>query len=194
MNLKFTDLHKTRTHREVLVKFLLLLGILVAYVGYLALEYDLMTSGIVAGLTWSFFVLCTPVADAGMLLDLPIRIIFGLRMVISEVMVWVIAISANIYALTAQQQAYDATFLTQLLKKIITTPSPYWLIILLSGIGTFLSIYFGDELLDVLRHRDRAKYHQHGFIWKIIAVIALFTIIILSYYFLLEKLNVEISR
>ncbi len=65
-------------------KFLLLCLLLVSYFLYLSFQYDLMTGGIASALTWTFFVLCTPIADAGFLLDFPLRLIFGIRMLISE--------------------------------------------------------------------------------------------------------------
>lgn len=190
---RFKSLHKIETHKEVLYKFLILSGILVFYFGYLSVEYGILTGGIVAVLTWSFFVLCTPVADAGFLLDLPIRLLFGFRMLYSEILVWGIAIAINSYAILYNQEAYDKTLLTMLLKKIILTPFPYWSVVFLSGIGTFLSIYFGDEMLDVLRHRDCVKYHQHSFKLKLVGFISLFLLIFFSYYFLLESLNIQID-
>jgi hypothetical protein len=192
MSLKITHLHKQETHNEVAIKFILLLTVLIAYFAYLSYEYGFMTGGVVAAITWSFFVLCTPVADAGFLLDFPIRLLFGIRMFVSEVIVWLIAISINVYSLLFDETMYDKTFLTGLLKKIILTPNPYWSIIILSVLGTFLSIYFGDEMLDVIRHRDRIKYHQHAFKLKLIAVVGLFVLIFLSYYYLLESLNIQL--
>jgi len=193
MSLKFKHLHKIETHREVLIKFLILLGILVLYFSYLSYEYGLLTGGIVAVISWSFFVLCTPIADAGFLLDFPIRLLFGIRMLYSEILVWIIAISINLYALIYNPQAYDKTILTILFMKILTNPIPYWSIIILSGIGTYLSIYFGDEMLDVFKHRDRTKYHQHSFKLKLIGILALFLLIFLSYYKLLDSLQVQLS-
>ena len=192
MSLEVKKLHKHETHREVVIKFLLLLAVLLIYFAYLSYEYGLATGGIVAAITWSFFVLCTPVADAGFLLDFPIRVLFGIRMLTSEIIVWVVAITINTYALIFSEAIYEKTILTGLLKKIIMTPYPYWSIILLSGFGTFLSINFGDEMLDVIRHRDRVKYHQHVFKLKVIAVVGLFVLIFLSYYYLLESLNIQL--
>ncbi|MBT5186316.1 MAG: hypothetical protein HOH19_06005 [Kordiimonadaceae bacterium] len=190
---RFKSLHKIETHKEILYKFLILLSILILYFGYMSIEYGILTGGLVAALTWSFFVLCTPIADAGFLLDLPIRLLFGFRMLYSEILVWVIAIALNGYAILYNQEAYDKTIVTMLFKKILLTPFPYWSVLVLSGIGTFLSIYFGDEMLDVLRHRDRVKYHQHAFKLKLIGLISLFLLIFLAYYFLLESLNLQID-
>tara|TARA_R110002096_G_scaffold266710_1_gene460344 strand:+ start:136930 stop:137514 length:585 start_codon:yes stop_codon:yes gene_type:complete len=190
---RFKTLHKIETHKEVLYKFIILLSILVLYFGYLSIEYGILTGGVVAVLTWSFFVLCTPVADAGFLLDFPIRLLFGFRMLYSEILVWSIALAINGYAILYNQEAYDKSLLTMLLKKIILTPFPYWSVVFLSGVGTFLSIYFGDEMLDVLRHRDRVKYHQHSFKLKLVGFVSLFMLIFFSYYFLLESLNIQIN-
>lgn len=171
---------------------MLLLSVLVLYFSYLTYEYGILTGGIVAAITWSFFVLCTPVADAGFLLDFPIRLLFGIRMLYSEILIWGLAIAINIYALLYYRESYDTTALTILMKKIIQTPYPYWSIIILSGIGTFLSIYFGDEMLDVFRHRDRVKYHQHAFKLKLVGILGLFSLIFLAYYFLLNGLHIKI--
>lgn len=191
MSVNYKKLHKHETHKEVLIKFLLLIGVLGLYFAYLSFEYGFATGGIIAAITWSFFVLCTPVADAGFLLDFPIRLLLGFRMLYSEILVWAIAAAINIYALTVIPEAYDNTILTALFKKILITPYPYWSILVISGVGTFLSIYFGDEMLDVLKHRDRAKYHQHAFKLKIVGVFGLFAIIFAAYYFLLNSLEIS---
>jgi len=193
MTLNFLKLHKVETHRELLYKFLLLLAVLLIYFSYVSYEYGLLTGGIVAALSWSFFVLCTPIADAGFLLDFPIRLLFGIRMLYSEILVWAVALGLNLYALFNGAAVYDNNILTILLKQILTNPFPYWSIVILSGIGTFLSIYFGDEMLDVFRHRDCVKYHRHSFKLKIIALISLFALIFLSYFYLLDMLQINLA-
>ncbi len=194
MSVEISTLHKHETHRETATKFLLLLVVLIAYFFYLSHEFGFKTGGMVAAITWSFFVLCTPIADAGFLLDFPIRLLFGIRMFISEIAVWLIALAINLYAMLFAQTAYETTFITELFKMIILHPFPYWSIILLSGLGTFLSIYFGDEMLDVIRHRDRVKYHEHGFKFRIIVIIALFLLIFLAYFYLLESLHIRMPE
>ena len=185
--------YNARTHSETLMKFLLLAVVLVAYGGYLGFKYDLATGGLLAALTWSFFVLCTPVADAGFLLDFPLRLLFGIRMVISEIAVWVIAIALNIYAINTVPNVYEATFLTSLFKTILTTPDPYWAVIALSGIGTFLSIIFGDEMMDVFSHKDCVLRHSHGFFYKLLATVTVMALTLVLYYHLLEKLNLNLG-
>lgn len=176
--------------RQVVIKFLLLVALLVGYFVYLSLKYDLATGGVAAGLTWSFFVLCTPIADAGFLLDFPLRLLFGIRMVVSEIVVWVIAIGLNALSLAAFPQFYETTVLTRVLHQILTTPWPYWAVIALSGAGTFLSVRFGDELMDILHHKDRSFFHAHHFKYEIILIV-FFVMVLAGYFELVAQLGLD---
>jgi len=185
--------NKTSTppKKQVVYKFLLLCVLMLAYFSYLTFQYDAVTGGVASALTWSFFVLCTPIADAGFLLDFPLRLIFGIRMLISEIAVWVLAITINILSFAYFSDYYQTTSLTKLLHAILTTPYPYWAIILLSGTGTFLSIQFADELMDVIHHRDREFFHRHGFKHEII-IIVFFALVLVAYYQLIASLGIEV--
>ncbi|WP_321389304.1 hypothetical protein [Emcibacter sp.] len=176
--------------KQALIKFILLCLILATYVAYLSHEYGLMTGGMAALLTWSFFVLCTPIADAGFLLDFPLRLLFGIRMIFSELVVWSIAIGLNLYSLTFRPQNYDTTVVTRLLHHILTHPWPYWSVVALSCAGTFLSIRFGDELMDVIHHRERAFFHSHAFKHELIMVV-FFVVVIFGYYEMIASLGLE---
>lgn len=181
-----------KPQNQIWVKFVLLCLILVAYFVYLTYEYNLLTGGVASLLTWSFFVLCTPVADAGFLLDFPLRLLFGIRMVLSEIAVWAIAILINVIALIYFRDFYQTTTLTRLMEAILTTPFPYWIIIFLSGIGTFLSIRFGDELMDVLHHKDRDYFHSHHFKHELV-IFVFFLIVVFGYYELISGLGINLK-
>lgn len=176
--------------KQVVIKFGLLLLLMAGYFAYLTCQYDLLTGGVASLLTWSFFVLCTPVADAGFLLDFPLRLLFGIRMVISEIAVWAVAIALNIAALGCFPEYYDTTVLTHLLRQILENPYPYWAVILLSGVGTFLSIRFGDELMDVIHHRDRHFFHSHHFKHEVILFV-FFLLVLVGYYELISSLGID---
>jgi hypothetical protein len=167
-------------HKQVALKFGLLICVLLGYFGYLSYEYGFATGGIVTVLTWSFFVLCTPVADAGFILDFPLRLLFGIRMVVSEIAVWVVAFAINAIVLIVSPASYSTTAITDVFHTILVTPYPYWAIIILSGLGTFLSVHFGDELMSVLHHRDRSYFHSHHFKHELI-LIAFFIIALIGY-------------
>ncbi|MCP5088767.1 MAG: hypothetical protein GY952_18400 [Rhodobacteraceae bacterium] len=184
--------HATVPHRrQVFIKFILLVLVLLGYLGYLTHTYDFRTGSVAAALTWSFFVLCTPVADAGFLLDLPLRLLFGIRMFVSEVAVWGVAIAMNVVALIFFPQDFETTALTRLLHSIITTPWPYWSVVVISGAGTFLSIKFGDELMDVLHHRERHHFHRHGFKHELLMLAFAFAISLIAYYEVIKTLGID---
>jgi len=157
-------------------------------------KYDASTGFTVALLSWSFFVLCTPVADGGFILAFPIRLLFGIRMSITQVVLWFVAIGLNIFILISASNAYDLTFLTKLLKHILTEPYPYWGILILSAAGTLLSIYFGDEMMDVTSHKDRVKHHRHGLKYRTVLVSGLGVLTVVSYYYLLDSLNIVLPK
>ena len=183
---------KHQTHRESILRFLALVVLLVAYFIYMSWEYDAATGALLAVLTWSFFVLCTPIADGGFMVAFPVRLLLGVRMMITQIVVWFVAIGLNIAVLIWAPEAYDNSKLTVLLKIILTTPWPDWSILLISAAGTGLSIYFGDEMMDMTHHAERKKSHRHGFKYKTLLVLGLGVLTIIAYYRLLEDLNVVI--
>lgn len=178
--------------KQVVVKFLLLLALLVGYFFYLSFEYGFAAGGAASLLTWSFFVLCTPIADAGFLLDFPLRLLFGIRMVVSELVVWAVAITVNVTVLQLAAETYETTLLTRVLHQIIFTPFPYWGVVILSGIGTFLSLRFADELMDVIHHRDRAFFHSHHFKQELVLFV-FFLVVIFGYYDLISSLGIDLK-
>lgn len=184
--------------RKDLTKFAMVLGIVFAYFLYLSWHFDLKTGGVVAALSWSFFVLCTPVADAGFLLDSPVRLITGIRMIFSEIIVWALAITLNIATLTLSPASYQTDILTKLLYQILTQPWPYWSIIVICCAGTFLSIYFGDKVMDAIAEeediltgkRDAAKTKLP---WKKIIFTAIGAAAVIAfYYYLIRQLGIEL--
>jgi len=185
---------KYETHRETLLKFIFLALILVGYFLYMSWKYDASTGISVALLTWSFFVLCTPIADGGFILAFPVRLLFGIKMSITQVVLWFVAIGFNIFMLVYVPGAYDLSFLTKLLKHILTDPYPYWSILILSAAGTFLSIYFGDEMMDVTSHKNRVMHHRHGLKYRSVLVAGLGALTIVSYYYLLNGLNIVLPK
>jgi len=184
---------KHKPTAKTMLKFLLLLGVLLAYFGFLSWKYDIVTGGVVSALTWSFFVLCTPIADAGFLLDFPVRLITGIRMLFSEIGVWVIAISLNFWAVNFHPDYYDKTVLTHLFHKILTTPWPYWSIVILCALGTFLSIWFGDEVMDAVGKHGSKTISKKRRLIRIVGTLLLFAVIIGVYYDLLSSLGISIQ-
>lgn len=178
-------------HRELLWRFLALVGVLLAYFGYMSWRYDAATGAWSTLLSWSFFVLCTPIADGGFIVAFPVRLLFGTRMIVSQAVVWIVAIVINAAALTFAHAHYQDVALTRLLFEILTTPWPYWSVLAIAAAGTALSIIFGDEMLDVTRHEDRRKFHQHGFKHRILIVAGFAVLSIAAYYELLRQFGIS---
>jgi hypothetical protein len=183
---------QNETHKHVWSKFLILFAILLGYFVFVSLKYGAGEGFLIAWLTWAFFVLCTPIADAGFIIDFPIRMLFGVKMIISEVVVWGIAILIAYLTFDYSADTFTTTKVLQLFYHILQEPIPYWSIILISGIGTFISIKFGDELIDVLKHKDREYYKAHLLKWRVVAVVALFIMVIIIYELLLQKLGTTV--
>ncbi|VAX22806.1 hypothetical protein MNBD_NITROSPINAE01-1761 [hydrothermal vent metagenome] len=180
------------TKRRVLFKFLLVVALFGAYFFFIAYKYGFEDGFLITALTWSFFVLCTPVADAGFLLDFPIRLILQFRMFHAELIVWGIAISLNLYTYFSFAELYKKTELLKLFHQILSEPFPFWVIILISAIGTFLSIQFGDELMDKVHHKDCEKAIKHKSKYRFILMVFLVVMAVILYDFLLKKLGVEL--
>lgn len=173
-------------------KFIFLLSLLICYTVYLSIEYDFKTGGLASLLTWSFFVLCTPVADAGGLLDFPLRLLFGIRMIISEIFVWMIAIVINTVFIFFFKEYYETTLITKIFYQILTTPYPYWIIILLSGLGTFLSIFFGDKVLDLISKKQfKIFFTNKKHFYYSMFLILIFIATIIAYYNLIKLMNIN---
>ena len=189
---KFSPKHQT--HLESLLRFLGLTVILIAYYIYMSWKFDAATGAWLALLSWSFFVLCTPVADGGFIIAFPVRLLFGTRMLITQLIVWLLAIAINVAALNFAPENYTDTVLTGLLYKILTVPWPYWSILIISAAGTALSIWFGDEMMDVTTHAQRSRHHQHGLKYRVILIVGLGILTVLAYYHLLSDLGITLPE
>lgn len=185
---------KNETHWETLLRFIAVALVLVLYFVYMSWKYDAATGFAVALLTWTFFVLCTPIADGGFILAFPIRLLFGIKMQITQVVLWFVAIGINVYMLISASNAYDLAFMTKLLRHILTNPYPYWSILILSAAGTLLSIFFGDEMMDVVSHKSREIHHRYGLHYRTLLVFGLGALTIVAYYYLLGSLNVVLPE
>ena len=182
------------THRRVWVKFLMVLVVFVIYFIYVSFEYGFSDGFLVGWLTWSFFVLCTPVADAGLLIDFPLRLIAKVRMFVSEIFAWGFAIVLNLCVYLVHPELYIETPILRIFKHIIETPFLLFTIMSLSAIGTFLSVKFGDELIDVFEHKDRIFKQKHDWKHNLLLTSFVFLLVLVLYDFLLQNSGIDILR
>ena len=183
-------IHETK--KSVVIRFLLLFAIVAFYFFVVSMKYGIGQGVYMTLLTWSFFVFCTPIADAGFLLDFPVRLITKIRMIYSEICVWIVAFSLNFYSLMFNPGVYEKTLLLRVFRYILLHPFPYWAIIAISAVGTFFSVYFGDELIDVAKHAHRKKYHKHRKWHKLTIILFIILVAALIYKHLLTELGINI--
>ena len=188
-NKLFSSIRKVFDEHPI-IKFISVLVLIIFYFLFASKSHGIKNGFLISILTWSFFVLCTPIADAGILIDFPMRLITGIKMIYSEIIVWVIAISLNLFMFFSNPNLYDKTILLSLFKHIIDTPFPFWAIIILSAAGTFLSIYIADSLIN---NKSKKEYTNFLMKYQMIIFILLIILIIILYNFLLNKLGVQIS-
>ncbi len=180
------------TKKHTLVRYLLLLAFIIVYIYYTVNRFGLNNGMLVSVLTWSFFVFCTPVADAGFILAFPIRMLIGVRMVYTQIFSFFLALFITFGAIIYNPAVFQNTLILRLYHQILYNPYPNWIIIILSLVGTFFSIYFGDELMDVGANKERKLYHQHKSKHKIIISLSIFALTIIVYNFLLHQIGIEI--
>lgn len=192
ISLKNKTISFTRSEfdRHPLIKFIAVLMLITLYFLFAIKSHGVGSGILISILTWSFFVLCTPIADAGVLIDFPVRLITGIKMIYSEVIVWIIALSSSLLVFFFYPEIYKKTILLSLFEKIISTPLPYWIIIIISAVGTFLSIYIADYAFE--SHKLKKEHSNFLIKYKIIIFVFLIIFIIISYEFLLKELGVNI--
>lgn len=95
-------------------------------------------------LIWTFFVLCMPTTNGGIIIDIPYYIFTGRKQVYSELIIWFVALAINFYSFVWTPQVYFSNVITHLLFEILIRPWPRWIIIFLCFIGTFYTLKVSD--------------------------------------------------
>jgi hypothetical protein len=138
-------------------KFLVVLAVLVAYGAFALYKFGVQDGLAVTALTWSFFVFATPIADAGFLIGFPLRLLLGIRMLSSQIGVWIVAFLMNVLAIGIDPGLYSKTALLDLFHKILTSPWPLWSILILSAVGTLVTTKFNDDAIDIASSRNKKQ-------------------------------------
>lgn len=171
----------------MLLKFAILLTVIIIYTAYLLNEFGVEKGLMITGLTWSVFVFCVPFAASDVLVGLPLRALFNIKLLFGQIIVWASAAVINIYSFFSNPQIYQATPLLQVFHYILSNPFPYWTILALCGFGTFLSVVLADDVLDDLD--PKAKHHPKTVEFLFLAILI---IIAMVYSALLAELQVSL--
>ena len=136
--IKKSDYRNHETKKHLLKRFILVVLIVLLYSVFMSFKYGIEQGLLVTILTWTFFVFCTPIADAGFLLALPIRMLTGIRMMYTPLFSFVLAFGLNLYPYFYTPSLYESTVILRLFYHILSQPFPFWGILLLSLFGPIL--------------------------------------------------------
>lgn len=175
-----------------LKKFLILLGILVLYAIFVIVKFGVKDGLAATGLTWAFFVLCTPIADAGFIVDFPVRLVVGLKMIYSELIVWGLALTIVAFNLLLNVEVFQKMEILEVFYTIIKTPWPLWSIVIVSAIGTFLSIYIGDQIYSMVQQHNHHKHIKRLQLQRLYLELGMFSVILVLYFALLNLTGITI--
>jgi hypothetical protein len=96
-------------------------------------------------LAWSFFILCMPYPHGRVILGVPYKIITGRKMRYPEVLMWFFAVVINIISYVSIPAVYMQSLINHMLYRVISTPWPYWGLIIICALGTFYKFFVGAE-------------------------------------------------
>jgi len=185
---------KHTVKRSKITKFLLVLGTLAVFLLFMLNKYGFEQGLEITLLIWTFFVLCTPLAIADLLLDVPIRLFMKTRMVYSHAIVWGVALTINLVVLQISPELYEVNPILTALHHILTNPIPYWGLVGLCLIGTFLSLEIADEVVDEVESKMHVKRHAHHSAIHFMVLIALIAGILVIYDILLTEMGFQIDH
>ena len=119
----------------ITVVFICVLIFLIMFKGYF---YGLIDAIFI----WAFFVIATPVPESGLLISLPLKRFFNIKMTYVQVFVSILAIFLTFYLYKCHGSVVKATYIGRLFDEIVK--SKYYIIIVLSIASSIL----GSELID----------------------------------------------
>lgn len=173
-------------------RFWLVLLVVLAYAAFTISSYGVTQGLSVTALTWAFFVFATPIADGGFVVAFPIRLITGFRMLYTQIIVWIIgAVLVGLF-MVYSPVTFEKTSILMLFHAILTTPWPLWIILVLSAIGTFVSIKFDDDVVDVAGsiHKNSVLAKSRK---KLYFDLGIFALTVVSYVVLLKITHTDIQ-
>ena len=109
---------------------------------YFSLRFGLWQGIYLCLLLWSCYILTIPGGHGQLLLGLPWRL-FSNKPLHTEPFLWGIALLFNIINTNLYRSMYSKSLGTYIFLQLVKTPNPYWLIFIISGIGTFYNALFG---------------------------------------------------
>lgn len=108
-------------------------GLFLVVIFYLIKLHGVSQGFIASYLTWSFFVLCTPIISRALLISTIIEKITGSTLYNAGLFTWSGALISNMILLNLVPTIYTMNPLSGFLAHALTTPRPHWLLIAMCG-------------------------------------------------------------
>ena len=171
-----TKLNKTYLYiyDSVVIMFILLMVFFIFYNGFY--------KGCIKSLfVWSFFVLCTPVPEAGLLISLPLKRYFGFKMDVSQFAVSLFACMLLFYFYCIEQKIIKNNLIGNLFLGLINYK--YYSIIFISVISSVLTSNLLDNIINHFINKDEINHLY-------LKIGTIFVFILIYIYLLNNLLNV----
>lgn len=131
-------------------------GLFLIVVFFLIKHHGIGRGLIASFLTWSFFVLCTPIISRALVISNIIEKLTGSNLYNAGLFTWSAALITNMILLNLTPTIYNVNPLSGLLAHALTTPRPYWLLISMCGANVWYQALL--EKFDFIG----AKPYLHG--------------------------------
>lgn len=136
-----------------------------------------------AFLIWSLYILCFPLKHGSIILGFPYQFITRKKMKYPEIYMWTFALVFSLLELFVTPFNFFKSSLTHLLYRILTTPWPYWLIIVTATSSTLYSFFVGQDVT--------IKTPKHFLIRKAFSIIAIITLAYFAFADFIILLNMH---
>lgn len=147
----------------LVILFLFLLMFYIIYNGYV--------KGCVMGIfTWAFFIICTPIPEAGLLITLPLKRYFNISIHISQIFVSLIALSILSYLYLNENKTINKCILGKLFIFLINYK--YYSVIIISILCSIFTSEFIDNIIDNYINKEKINniHFKLGFIAFLIII------------------------
>jgi len=134
---------------------------------------------------WAFFILCTPIPEAGLLVSLPLKKYVNISIHISQIVISFIALMILIYFYYYEKKTINSCLIGKLFLELIKYK--YFSIIAISIISSIFTSEFIDNLID--NYINNEKIYNIQFKLFMIACFVLFYSFILNS--LINKINMK---
>ncbi len=113
-------------------------------------------------------------------------------MLYTQIGAWLFGAFLVAYFLMFDTATFDKTALLQLFHTILVTPWPLWLILILSGFGTYVNILFDDDVFDVAKAKNKKTLFDTNR-EQLYTTIVIFTATFMLYVLLLHATHTHIK-